>query len=449
MKMSFSFRPRLVTAILTVSAGIGLIGVTAVPGTPTSAAADIGAAANLVVNPDFENGLQGWMPTPAANARLALTQGRNGVSAARLSSASAPSTVVLNDTKNTVASTVAGATYSASAWVRVGERNTYVVLRLSEYTRSNTLAGQGQAAVTHQPGGWAQITVDYTAKTDGATIDLNVLSYKLVATNYVDIDDVSFIDVTPAPEPSWTLAWSDEFNGAAVDTTNWTVLNNSTYGTGNNELACLMSRSQNVEVSAGTLKLTALREATPITCEGGATRSYTSAHLHGKNKLSFTYGRFEIRAKVPMTPGVSKGLWPAFWMRPAVGGLGEIDIMEQVGTSPTELAQANRVSQTLWYDYIGTYPKQALAYKSTTVDLSAGFHTYAVEWEEGSIRWYVDDILTFERLASDVPWITGTFDQAFYLRLNLAVGGNWPGTPTADTVFPATYEVDYVRVYQR
>jgi len=253
--------------------------------------------------------------------------------------------------------------------------------------------------------------------------------------------------------PAWKLAWSDEFNGTALDTSKWTPEDHSTFGEGNKELACLMSRKANVEVGGGRLTLRAIRERTPVVCGDNDPRfpngrNYTSAMLSTQGKASWHQGRFEMRAKLPLQPGRSKGLWPAFWMRPASGsGDGELDILEAVGTGDAGDPEAGTVHHTLWYDGKGTYPKQ-----STVVPVAGGtadgFHTYAAEWDPGVIRFYVDGKLTFERNRDSAPWIDEAFAGRFYLRLNLAVGGTFPGSPNSATALPADMVVDWVRVYQ-
>ncbi|MEO6310452.1 MAG: glycoside hydrolase family 16 protein [Leifsonia sp.] len=263
---------------------------------------------------------------------------------------------------------------------------------------------------------------------------------------------------TPPPAPNtpagWKLVWNDEFNGTSIDKTKWNVDNRSTYGDGNHELACLMDRAENVKTAGGLLTITARKEATPIQCGTKDSRfpngrSYTSAMLSTKSKVDFEYGRFEVRAKTPLTQGASKGLWPAFWMRPTTGGIGELDILEAVGTGKADPFTANRLVHTIHYDYIGTHPPEVQNYTLPTGTTADGFHSYAVEWAPGSITWYVDGRRSFERNLSTTSWLDQAFGKNFYLRLNLAVGGNWPGSPDADTAFPATYQVDYVRVYQR
>ncbi|MDQ1740866.1 MAG: hypothetical protein QOE53_2518 [Pseudonocardiales bacterium] len=251
----------------------------------------------------------------------------------------------------------------------------------------------------------------------------------------------------------WRLAWSDEFDGSTLDRTKWTAEDQSTFGDGNKELACLMSRRANVEVAGGMLTLRAIREKTPRICGDNDPRfpngrPFTSAMLSTAGKASWHQGRFEMRAKLPLAAGKSKGLWPAFWMRPANGSSdGELDIMEAIGTSDSQDPEAGSVHQTLWYDGRGTYPKQS---KVAPVQggPASGFHTYAAEWRPGEMRWYVDGQLTFERDSSTAPWIDEAFAGEFYLRLNMAVGGTFPGAPNAATALPADMVVDWVRVFQ-
>jgi beta-glucanase (GH16 family) len=245
------------------------------------------------------------------------------------------------------------------------------------------------------------------------------------------------------------LAWDDEFSGSTLDSAKWTALNNSTFGDGNNELACLMQN--NVHVSGGVLTIAAQRAAAPVTCGSNDTRfpngrSYTSGFIQTYDKATFEYGRFEIRAELPTIPGQSAGLWPAFWLRPESGGLGELDSFEVSGSDATSPASANTIGETIHYDYIGTHPQQREDYVGS--GLSSAFHTYAVDWEPGSIKWYVDGKLTYERNRTTTPWIDQAFSGKFYLRLNLAVGGNGVGAPTSTTVLPGNLRVDWVRVYQ-
>lgn len=251
----------------------------------------------------------------------------------------------------------------------------------------------------------------------------------------------------------WKLAWADDFSGTRLDRTVWNVENTSTFGDGNQELACLMDRPENVSVSGGLLTITARKEATPIQCNRHdrrfpAGRSYTSGMLTTKSRLSFQYGLFEIRARAPTTQGTSKGLWPAYWMLPAVRGPGELDILELIGTGSHDAPSANRVTQTI-HCHCAAHPEQAGSYALPAGTFADGFHTYAAAWAPGSITWYVDGRLSYSRSIRTTSWIDQAFVGEFYLLLNMAVGGNWPGSPDADTAFPARYQVDYVRVYKR
>lgn len=240
--------------------------------------------------------------------------------------------------------------------------------------------------------------------------------------------------------PTCTLVWSDEFSGASVDTTKWEFMigDGSAYGIpgwGNNELQYY--RSQNATVANGELTITAKQESF-----GG--KSYTSARLRTLNKGDWTYGRIEMRAKLPS----GQGLWPAFWMLPSVGTYGgwaaggEIDIMESKGQLPEQ------IYNTLHYG--GTYPANVSS--GSVVSLAAGtagdFHEYAVEWQNGVIRWYIDDQLKSTQTSwySTAAPFPAPFDVNFHVLLNLAVGGNFVGP--VNTTFPKSFVIDYVRVYQ-
>jgi beta-glucanase (GH16 family) len=208
----------------------------------------------------------------------------------------------------------------------------------------------------------------------------------------------------------------------------------------------LTNRPQNVSVSGGVLHIVAQREQ--YTC-GGYSTNWTSGYLDTIGKMSRTYGRFEMRAKLPTQADTSKGLWPAFWLRPDDGGDGEIDIMEAVGSGAGD-QNYNSISQTLWADYNNTYARQSHGVTFPAGDtMSDRFHTYAVEWEPGVIRFLVDDTVTYTRTSSDISWLDKSFGRNFNIRLNMQVGGSWPGTPTASTQFPADYQIDWIHVYQR
>ncbi len=257
----------------------------------------------------------------------------------------------------------------------------------------------------------------------------------------------------PLPPAGWTLVWSDEFNGpdgAAPDLAKWTY-DTGGKGWGNSELECYTNRLQNAQIKGGNLVITAQQESVAFVCSDGSTNNYTSARLKTPGLFSQAYGRFETRTKIP----AGQGMWPAFWMlgnNITTAGwptCGEIDIMENIGKEPGTVHGSlhgpggpGTTSGTSDATSIFTLPAgQAFA---------DDFHLFAVEWEPGVVRFYVDSNLyaTF----SESQWPAGStwvFDHPFFIILNVAVGGNWPGSPDSTTVFPQPMLVDYVRVYTK
>jgi beta-glucanase (GH16 family) len=242
----------------------------------------------------------------------------------------------------------------------------------------------------------------------------------------------------------WKLVWNDEFNDSAINQYKWEHEVNADGG-GNNELQYYTARKENSFISNGNLVIRAIKEK--YTSTDGA-RDYTSARLRTLNKGDWKYGRFDIRAKMPQ----GKGLWPAIWMLPtdwAYGGWassGEIDIVELIGHEP------NIIHGTIHFG--GEWPKNQSAGKAYTLQLgnfSDNFHVFTVEWEAQEIRWYVDGILFYTETewSSEKANYPAPFDQQFHLLLNVAVGGNWPGSPDASTTFPQEMQIDYVRVYEK
>jgi beta-glucanase (GH16 family) len=250
-----------------------------------------------------------------------------------------------------------------------------------------------------------------------------------------------------ASRPGWTLAWNDEFNGAdnsPVDSSKW-VLESGGNGWGNDELEYYTTRPQNSFQHDGNLVIKVLEEK--YVGAEGVSRNYTSARMKTRGKFSQTYGRFEARIKIPR----GQGIWPAFWMlgddveKDGWPACGEIDIMENIGKEP---AMVHGTIHGPGYSGAGgiggpyAFPADAR--------VADDFHVFAVEWEPKAIRFYVDDHLYTTRTPADLPkgtkWV---YDHPFFLLLNVAVGGGWPGNPDASTIFPQTMLVDYVRVYNR
>ncbi len=278
------------------------------------------------------------------------------------------------------------------------------------------------------------------------------------------LDDFVVKDLGATPRPAygvpvpremspWQLSWSDEFSGTALDRTLWTPDDAPTDFNG--ELHCYTSRPENLSLADGNLVLTARREAA-LPCPGETRfpngRTFSSALVRSSAVLR--EGRIEIRARLPS----GKGIWPALWLLPKDaarykdGRNGEIDVAEVIGSSP------DVVHASVHYDY--TRRVDGIGRQTGSLSLPApadrDFHVYALEWEHDRMRWFLDDRLFFESGAGTRPWYPppgaawpAPFDQDFYVILNLAVGGGWPGDPDASTSFPVSMAVDYVRVFQR
>lgn len=237
------------------------------------------------------------------------------------------------------------------------------------------------------------------------------------------------------------LIWADEFDGDKIDKSKWTVYVGDgcpeLCGFGNNEEHYYSERPANVKVENGYLVITALADSF-------RTRPYSSAKLMTKDKASWTYGRMEVRARVPK----GRGNWPAIWMLPQenkYGGWpksGEIDIMEHVGYD----------QGVMW----GTVHTQAFNHMKDTQkgksieipDISDAFHVYSIEWRPDRIDWFLDDQKYHSFQNTQVNSDEWPFDHPFYMILNLAIGGGWGGKEgIANDIFPNRFEIDYVRVY--
>jgi len=246
----------------------------------------------------------------------------------------------------------------------------------------------------------------------------------------------------PPVDKNWkfetTPVWAEEFSyTGAPDAANW-YYDIGGSGWGNNELQYYTNSTDNAVVAGGVLKITARNEAM-----GGM--NYTSARLLSKNLGDFLYGRAEIRAKLP----AGRGTWPAIWMLPTdwVYGewpkSGEIDIMEHVGYDPNVVHFSVHTQA-----YNHTINTQKTSTKTIPTAMTE-FHNYRVDWTPYAVRGYFDDALVFTFTNDGKGAATWPFDKRFHLILNLAVGGNWGGAQGVDNAaFPASMEVDYVRLYK-
>jgi beta-glucanase (GH16 family) len=277
-----------------------------------------------------------------------------------------------------------------------------------------------------------------------AVFKLQVQIKLLISSILLMLPTISF---AADPIPAWRLVWSDEFdrpNGSGPDPTKWGY-DLGGDGWGNNELETYTSRRVNSRIEDGKLIIEARQER--LTGTDGRVRDYTSARLKTQGKASWTYGRFEARIKLP----AGQGIWPAFWMLGAnftqVGwpACGETDIMENIGREPSRVhATAHGPG------YSAANAPRGFYNLPNGKRFSDDFHLFAVEWEANVIRWYVDHELFFTLTPAKLPpgaqWV---FNKAQFIIMNVAVGGDWPGTPNATTVFPQRMFVDYVRVYTR
>lgn len=239
----------------------------------------------------------------------------------------------------------------------------------------------------------------------------------------------------------WRLVWSDEFNGAAgtaPDATKW-VYALGDGGWGNQELEVYTDRRDNSFLDGeGNLVIRAIK---------GASGEYTSARIKTQGRFAIRYGKIEARIRLPF----GQGIWPAFWMLgddvDTVGWpkCGEIDVMENIGKEPGVVH--GTVHGPGYSGASGISAQYALPGSPPLAD---DFHVYGVEWSPGLVEFSVDGIsyakVTPASLPKGAAWV---YDHPFYLLLNLAVGGGWPGNPDATTKFPQSMLVDWVRVSQR
>jgi beta-glucanase (GH16 family) len=250
------------------------------------------------------------------------------------------------------------------------------------------------------------------------------------------------------PAEKWKTIFADEFDGpdgTLPDPARW-VFDTGGWGWGNKELEYYVNGPKNAFQRRGFLHLSATKgDVEMLDCWYGPCE-YGSARIKTKGKFAFTYGRVSARIQVPK----GQGIWPAFWMLGANidsrgwPGCGEIDVMEVIGREP-------RISHGTIHGpgYSGPQGPSS-TWSPERGDVGDDFHVFALDWEPNRLRFYVDGALYGTRTPADLPpdeaWV---FDHDFFLLLNVAVGGTWPGDPDASTPFPAEMLVDWVRVEVR
>lgn len=307
-------------------------------------------------------------------------------------------------------------------------------------------AGQTQATIDVQikgdPTNLRQPNIQFTVQLSNpklCTISLATAKGTLLTEDgtYLPTDNTGYS--TPTSYPGYNLTWSDEFLATSLDLTAWNQeIGNGAGGWGNNELEYYTNSLKNCFLSNGNLIIEARKE--PM-----IGFNYSSSRLTTQNKKNFKYGRIDIRAKLP----VGQGIWPALWMLGANitsvswPACGEIDIMELIGTYP------GRVTGTMhWKPVTGTTTSKGANYNLTSGNFSQQFHVFSIVWAKDLLKWYVDDQLFLTNTLTDVGAANYPFNADQFLLFNVAVGGNWPGSPDATTSFPQRMFVDYVRVFQ-
>ena|ERR1022692_642527 len=261
----------------------------------------------------------------------------------------------------------------------------------------------------------------------GTIINANLL--------YFPVDSAGYS--SPRSYAGYTLVWSDEFDSNQINQNNWSFETGNNNGWGNSELEYYTNSTNNAFVSQGNLIIEARQES-----NGGF--AYTSARMKTENNQSFAYGRMDIRAMLPK----GQGIWPALWM---LGNnintvnwptCGEIDMMELLGQQP------NKVYGTIhWGVNASSQQSIGTSYVLNSGSFDQQFHVYSLIWRQDSLNMYIDDqqFLGVPRNQVTSPY---PFDKAFFFIFNIAVGGNWPGSPDGTTVFPQRMIVDYIRVFQ-
>ncbi|MCF8370040.1 MAG: family 16 glycosylhydrolase [Bacteroidales bacterium] len=245
------------------------------------------------------------------------------------------------------------------------------------------------------------------------------------------------ISIFSASAQNQFTIWADEFNyNGLPDPAKWNMEIGGS-GWGNNESQYYTNNLANAEVANGVLTITAKQQTI-------GSNPYTSARITTQDKFEFQYGKIEARILLPY----GQGIWPAFWMlgenfnSTGWPGCGEIDIMEMIGGAGND----NVCHSTIHWDNNGNHASYGDSYTLPVGIFANAYHVFSAEWDNQEIRAYMDGILYYT--ADITPSGLSEFHNDFFIILNLAVGGNWPGYPNASTVFPQTMKIDYVRVYQ-
>jgi beta-glucanase (GH16 family) len=313
---------------------------------------------------------------------------------------------------------IAGKTFPTNAWINLPITNQY---------NPNTYTVTNYTSALVAPAGTSFVRYQIEFEGDAA-----------YSAGSVYFDDLTLTQTAGGPQGDWNIVWSDEFNGTSINKNIWTYDLGNNSGWGNSELEYYTSSTQNAYVSNGLLHIVAMRQST-----NGY--NYTSARMKTEGLYSAEYGRFEFRASLPA--GV--GFWPALWMlgnnitSVTWPGCGEIDVVENKGSALTNVQGS-----------LHSGSDETQIYTLPGGGSVTNFHQYVLEWTTNAISWYVDGLPyeTQTNWSSSVGAYPTPFNQPFFIIMNLAVGGNYLGNPSAATInanstFPGQLQVDYVRLY--
>lgn len=479
--MALQARPRLRHAAVAFAVAVGVV---AGSNAATSDTTD------WIANPTFATDVKGW--TVSDRGRLERVV-MNGYTAGKISSREGTRTVHMTSDLSDAAM-VEGSTLSVRVKVQAIRPTVRIGVEAREIGDDGEVVAKSTWSGSRSTSQWRWVDLKLTTVSAGDHFSLRVIGYSLSGSKAVKVKQASVVASAPLPSPSPSptdtsvptpspsppptpstapapgptfgnagvrpctstqleqldysrsgqgdLAWSDEFDGTSVDTNRWRVRNETTLSF---DQARIMAR--NVEVNDGLLSITARRE----TVSG---RDYTTGYLDTIGKFSRKYGRWEMRAKLPTAPDISRGLWPAFWLR-ADQQYGEIDVMEAWG-DPAARDDAPLTTSYAWTLHENTNsPSGSQRYGGwgrLNVPIAESFHVWAVDWSPDCLEFSMDGVTTGSVAMATAPWLVSALSGPVNIRLNMQVGSSYWGFADAskpeDTRLPATYLVDYIRVYR-
>jgi len=503
-----SVRPSLTRKRWIGAALVALVGTGAVTALEVTANSASATTANLVADPNFDNGTSAWFTR--TGGALSVVAGHDGHRAIRMRNASdAPLTLALNDKVNTVDETVAGATYEASAWINTDSPGVTSAARMMEYQRQ-LFRGSNITSSWLRTTGWVHVSTTYTAVTNLSTIDFNVLAWALPAGKSLLVSEPSLVLVSlpstpdpvkkpiptssapsssaPAPTSSAPAPTSSApTSSAPAPTSSAPAPSTSTakptssapssttpaptpaptssspsptgyklvFSDDFNSIDRTKWNVRNNSWANNEESIVTSRPDNVFVSNGALTlRAIKETYTVGSTTKQYTSGYLDTIGRESWQYGriemraklpAAQGMWPAFWLRDNTNK-GELDIMEAIGGLPTKSVQTIHQSTD---GGMGKAGHEDILPSGTNTT----WHTYAVDREPGVVSWYVDDRLVFTKTQSQLSWLDPTFCEPMNIRLNLQVGGSMPnyyGMPVSSAPLGASdYVIDYVRVYQK